>query len=139
MGMSPKINAFLQNINALLEDIKAFLKNIKAFWHIAHDGTLHLANQLEICDVVLGPGGTVARREPDKTRKGARKTLDSSRKVRLALRRQLSSPFVGIHQNEPRTAFESVRGGSDRSPPLDPHHGGAAVRQCVCPLAVINS
>ena len=28
--------------------MKAFLGNIKAFWHIAHDGTLHLANQLEI-------------------------------------------------------------------------------------------
>ena len=47
--MSPKINAFLQNINAFLQNIKAFLQNIKAFRHIAHDGTLHLANQLKIC------------------------------------------------------------------------------------------
>ena len=47
MGMSPKINAFLQNINAFLQNVQAFLQNIKAFWHIAHDGTLHLANQLE--------------------------------------------------------------------------------------------
>ena len=36
-------------MNAFLKNIKAFLENIKAFLHIAHDGTLHLANKLEIC------------------------------------------------------------------------------------------
>ena len=41
------MSAFLKNINAFLENIKAFLEKIKAFVHIAHDGTLHLANQLE--------------------------------------------------------------------------------------------
>ena len=43
------MNASLKNIKAFLTNIKAFLENVKAFWHIAHDGTLHLANQLEIC------------------------------------------------------------------------------------------
>ena len=43
------MGALLKNINAFLENMKAFLEKIKAFWHIAHDGTLHLANQLEIC------------------------------------------------------------------------------------------
>ena len=41
------MGALLKNINAFLENMKAFLEKIKAFWHIAHDGTLHLANQLE--------------------------------------------------------------------------------------------
>ncbi len=41
------MNAFLGNIKVFLENIKAFLETIKDFWHIAHDGTLHLANQLE--------------------------------------------------------------------------------------------
>ena len=43
------INAFVPNIKASLQNIEAFLKIIKAFCHIAHDGTLHLAHQLEIC------------------------------------------------------------------------------------------
>ena len=42
------MNASLKNLKAFLKNIKAFLENIKAFWHITHDGTLHLANQLEI-------------------------------------------------------------------------------------------
>ena len=41
------MSAFLKNIKALLQIIKAFLEIIKAFCHIAHDGTLHLANELE--------------------------------------------------------------------------------------------
>ena len=41
------MSAFLKNINAFLENIKALHEKIKAFVHIAHDGTLHLANQLE--------------------------------------------------------------------------------------------
>ena len=47
LALLRKMSAFLKNINALLENIKAFLEKIKAFVHIAHDGTLHLANQLE--------------------------------------------------------------------------------------------
>ena len=43
------MKALLRKINALLQNIKASLQNLKAFCHIAHDGTLHLANQLEIC------------------------------------------------------------------------------------------
>ena len=43
------MSAFLKNINVFLKNINAFLENIKAFWHIAHDGTLHLANELKIC------------------------------------------------------------------------------------------
>ena len=41
------MNAILKNINTFLKNLKAFLENIKAFAHIAHDGTLHLANQLD--------------------------------------------------------------------------------------------
>ena len=42
------MNASLNNIKAFLKKIKDFLETIQACWHIAHDGTLHLANQLEI-------------------------------------------------------------------------------------------
>ena len=41
------MSALLKNINTFLENLNAFLENIKAFWHIAHDGTWHLANQLD--------------------------------------------------------------------------------------------
>ena len=41
------MNAILKNMNAFLKNLKAFLGNIKGFAHIAHDGTLHLANQLD--------------------------------------------------------------------------------------------
>ena len=41
------MSAFLKNIKAFLQIIKAFLEIIKAFCNIAHDVTLHLANQLE--------------------------------------------------------------------------------------------
>ena len=41
------MNAFLKDMNAFLGNIEGFFKNIQAFLHIAHDGALHLANQLE--------------------------------------------------------------------------------------------
>jgi hypothetical protein len=42
------MSVFLQNPKAFLQNIKALLQNIKVFLHIAHDGTLHLANQPKI-------------------------------------------------------------------------------------------
>ena len=47
LALLKKMSAFLKNLKAFLQIIKAFLEIIKAFCHIAHDGTLHLANQLE--------------------------------------------------------------------------------------------
>ena len=41
------MSAFLKNVKAFLQSIKAFLQIIRAFCQVPHDGTLHLANELE--------------------------------------------------------------------------------------------
>ena len=49
MGICTKSTLFSGKKNTSLQNIKAFLQNTIAFRYIAHDGSFHLANQLEIC------------------------------------------------------------------------------------------